>query len=111
MGPARTASPRGARRLGAEIKARTAAIASGISSKKPASAADGEGTATPWKTSYQDQMASPTVQLAAAAASRVQATRRRPEDRPAATASVIAATPDATASPNAASPTHVLTPP
>src|SRR5713226_3336404 len=99
MAPDRTASPRVARRLGADAKVRTPAIPSGIASKKPASAADGNGTEIPWKTSYQDQMASPMVQLAAAAAISAQAIRRRPDERRAATARLIAATADATPSP------------
>src|SRR5713101_6398281 len=86
-------------RLGAEVRARIPAIASGISRRKPASAADGFGTDTPWTTSYQDQMTSPRVQLAAAAAISAHAARRRPDDRRAARARLIAATPDATASP------------
>src|SRR5260370_40928216 len=67
-------------RLGAEVRARIPGIASGISRRKPASAADGFGTGTPWTTSYQDQMTSPRVQLAAAAAISAQAARRRPDD-------------------------------
>src|SRR5712691_10273039 len=86
-------------RLGADVKVRTPAIPSGIASKKPASAAEGNGTAIPWKTSYQDQMASPMVQLAAPAAISVQAIRRRPDDLRAATPRLIAATADATPSP------------
>ena len=51
MAPARSASPRVANRLGAEVKAKTPATARGIASRKPASAADGKGTLTPMPTS------------------------------------------------------------
>src|SRR5260370_39550188 len=98
-------------RLGAEVRARIPGIASGISRRKPASAADGFGTGTPWTTSYQDQMTSPRVQLAAAAAISAQAARRRPDDWRAAKARLIAATPDATASPMSATAIVVLEPP
>src|SRR5712692_47489 len=87
-------------RLGADVKVRT-----------PASAAEGNGTATPQKTSYQDQMASPMVQLAAPAAISAQATRRRPDDRRAANKRLIAATADATPSPMSSTAIVDLSPP
>ncbi len=51
IAPARSASPRVANRLGAEVKAKTPATASGMATRKPASAADGNGTLTPSPTS------------------------------------------------------------
>ena len=73
--------------------------------------ADGKGTDTPWATYYQDQIASPMVQLAADAASSIQATRSRPEDRAAAHARLIAAIPDATPSPMSSTAIVGLSPP
>jgi hypothetical protein len=51
MAPDRTVWPFVARRVGAEVNAKTPAIAKGTASRKPASAADGNGTATPSPTS------------------------------------------------------------
>src|SRR6185295_9872656 len=99
IAPARTASPRVARRLGAEANANTPAMASGTAARNPASAADGKGTSTPRKTSYTVQTISPAVQVAAEAANRAQASLTRPALRQAATPQLTAASAEATASP------------
>ena len=81
IAPARIASPLVASRRGAEVKANTPATARGIASRKPASAAEGNGTLSPRPTSIQDQMASPSAQLSAERENRNHATRGRPEFR------------------------------
>src|SRR6059036_3657975 len=78
IAPSRTAWARVAMRLGAEGKVSTPATASGIAGRKPASAADGKGTAWPRPTSMTDQIDSPTPQLSADAAKRPHARRIRP---------------------------------
>src|SRR5437899_9084372 len=98
IAPASTASPRVAKRVGVVVKVRTLVMASGISTRKPASAAEGKGTFTSWNTSYQDQIASPMHQLAAPAPSSVYVECVRPLDRREATARLTAAMPVATPS-------------
>jgi hypothetical protein len=50
---------------GAAKKVSTPASARGTATRNPASASEGNGTATPFTTSYQDQMTSPIVQESA----------------------------------------------
>src|SRR5207245_8528249 len=111
IAPASTASPRVAKRVGAVVNARTPAMASGISTRKPASAAEGKGTFTSWNTSYQDQIASPMHQLDAPAPSSANAERVRPLDRREATARLTAAMPEETPSPMSSIAMVVLSPP
>src|SRR5437763_14054099 len=73
--PDSTVWPRVARRVGVDVNANTPATANGTASRKPRSAAEGNGTEMPRPTSYTVQTTSPAPQLNAEAARNSHATR------------------------------------